>query len=119
MGTVHSQWSLVMGMKTMLTIVIFLLVLVNIFEAQGQKSPQLWREDGRCGEKYPLSNGTPGQCDPNGDGPKKGPCCSPKGFCGNTDNHCKCRACKDYSIAGVKIVPETLAKIKSPTPAVA
>merc|ERR1712106_462014 len=97
MGTVHSQWSLVMGMKTMLTIVIFLLVLVNIFEAQGQKSPQLWREDGRCGDKYPLTNGTPGRCDPAGDGPKKGPCCSPNGFCGNTGKHCECEGCVDYS----------------------
>merc|ERR1712106_388594 len=97
MGTVHSQWSLVMGMKTMLTIVIFLLVLVNIFEAQGQKSPQLWREDGRCGDKYPLPNGKPGQCDPAGDGPKKGPCCSPNGFCGNTGKHCTCEGCVDYS----------------------
>merc|ERR1712123_543437 len=94
---VHSQWSLVMGMKTMWNIVIFLLVLVNIFEAQGQKSPQLWREDGRCGEKYPLPNGTPGQCDPAGDGPKKGPCCSPNAFCGNTGKHCACEGCVDYS----------------------
>merc|ERR1712106_243941 len=65
--------------------------------SQGQKSSLLWREDGRCGEKFPLPNGKPGQCDPEGDGPRKGPCCSPKGFCGNTLKHCECETCIDYN----------------------
>jgi len=65
--------------------------------AKGQKSSLLWREDGRCGEQFPLPNGQPGQCDPAGDGPRKGPCCSPKGFCGNTVKHCDCSSCVDYS----------------------
>ena len=64
---------------------------------KGQKSSLLWREDGRCGEQFPLPNGQPGQCDPEGDGPKKGPCCSSKGFCGNTVKHCECSSCTDYS----------------------
>merc|ERR1719481_496137 len=59
-------------------------------------SQKLWRDDGKCGPKNPLADGTPGQCDPQGDGPKKGPCCSKTGFCGNTDKHC-CDGCKDYS----------------------
>jgi len=57
----------------------------------------LWREDGRCGPDHPLPDGSPGQCDPEGAAPRVGPCCSPKGFCGNTRNHCKCATCIDYS----------------------
>merc|ERR1712106_359378 len=98
MGTVHSRWSLIMGMNAMCNIILLLfLVLVTTFDAQGQQSPLLWREDGRCGVKYPLPSGTPGQCNPAGDGPKKGPCCSPNGFCGNTGKHCTCEGCVDYS----------------------
>ena len=41
-------------------------------------------------------NGEPSQCDPMGDGPKKGPCCSASGFCGNTDKHCNCPTCKVF-----------------------
>jgi len=91
------------------------LVLVLVCHVFGQN---LWREDGRCGKKYPLSDGSPGQCDPNGNGPKKGPCCSPKGFCGNTDRHCKCGTCKDYSITKVKSIPKMTSKQKTITPTV-
>jgi len=70
------------------------LLCLNFCSVQAQS---LWREDGRCGEEFPLPDGSPGQCDPAGDGPRKGPCCSPKGFCGNTDKHCKCGTCVDYS----------------------
>jgi len=58
---------------------------------------ELWREDGRCGPKYPLESGAPGQCNPEGNAPRVGPCCSKKGFCGNTENHCGCPTCVDYS----------------------
>merc|ERR1719268_587537 len=75
-----------------------------------QKSSLLWRKDGRCGNKFPLPNGSPGQCDPEGDGPKKGPCCSPKGFCGNTVKHCKCPTCIDYSNSTVKLREEQVDK---------
>merc|ERR1719481_626580 len=68
-------------------------------------SQKLWRDDGKCGPKNPLADGTPGQCDPQGDGPKKGPCCSKTGFCGNTDKHC-CDGCQDYSKVKPKLEKE-------------
>merc|ERR1711892_246044 len=94
----HTSQLVVKGPKQAMwnySILLFLGCL-SIFEAQAQKSSLLWREDGRCGDKYPVPTGTPGQCDPAGDGPKKGPCCSPKGFCGNTVKHCECETCVDY-----------------------
>ena len=51
-----------------------------------------WREDLRCGPNYPLQDGRPAQCDPNA----VYPCCSPAGWCGNTDAHCKCSGCNDF-----------------------
>jgi len=57
--------------------------------------PALYRQDLRCGPKYKLPNGEPAQCDPyNGNGHV---CCSPGGWCGKTDAHCKCAGCVDYS----------------------
>ena len=56
-----------------------------------------WRYDGRCGSYYPLPDGTPGQCDPDGDKP----CCSSNswnGECGSTTKHCTCRDCTDYKL---------------------
>jgi len=75
-----------------------------------------WREDGRCGTKYPLSDEvTPGQCDPLGDGPRKGPCCSNRGFCGNSRKHCKCRGCQDFSkLVGVLYPAGVRQEKKSP-----
>ena len=32
------------------------------------------------------------ECDPE----SENPCCSPFGYCGDTDEHCKCNACIDY-----------------------
>ncbi|XP_077991280.1 astacin-like metalloendopeptidase [Glandiceps talaboti] len=55
-----------------------------------------WREDLRCGSSYPLSDGSPSQCDPNG----IYPCCAPSGWCGNTVQHCDCASCTDYSGTG-------------------
>jgi hypothetical protein len=68
---------------------------------------EVWREDGRCGPDHPLVDGSPGQCDPEGAAPRVGPCCSPKGFCGNTRNHCKCATCIDFS----KAKPTTAAPV--------
>ena len=51
-----------------------------------------WRYDGRCGIKYPLPDGTPAKCDPDGDKP----CCSRYDECGNTTEHCTCEDCIDY-----------------------
>ena len=54
---------------------------------------QKWRYDGKCGGDYPLPDGTPGQCDSDGDKP----CCSSYGWCGNTDEYCTCGDCIDYN----------------------
>ena len=55
-----------------------------------------WRYDGNCGERYPLPDGTPAQCDPYG----LHPCCSSgwDGECGNTTEHCTCRRCTDFKL---------------------
>ena len=56
---------------------------------------QKWRYDGKCGSDHPLPDGTPGQCDPDGDNP----CCNDSyGVCGNTTEHCYCNRCTDYRI---------------------
>ena len=52
-----------------------------------------WRFDGRCGSKYPLPDGAPTECDPEG----QKPCCSElRRECGNTTRHCTCLTCIDY-----------------------
>ena len=54
---------------------------------------QKWRYDGRCGILYPLPDGSPAQCDPDG----KSTCCNDLwGECGDTANHCFCDNCTDY-----------------------
>ena len=55
-----------------------------------------WRYDGRCGSDYPLPDGSPAECDPDGENS----CCSGKldGVCGNTTEHCSCSDCVDYSV---------------------
>ncbi|XP_070538796.1 uncharacterized protein [Ptychodera flava] len=57
-----------------------------------RKSNQKWRDDFRCGSAFPLANGSPAECDPNGEYP----CCSPYDWCGNTGDHCSCASCVDY-----------------------
>ena len=44
-----------------------------------------------------MLNGAPYQCNPKLSGPKKGPCCSGWGHCGDTESHCSCDTCVDYS----------------------
>ena len=61
-------------------------------DLQESGGTQKWRYDGMCGKYYPLPDGTPGQCDPDGDKP----CCDRVGNCGNTADHCSCRECTDY-----------------------
>merc|ERR1712227_102875 len=54
-----------------------------------------WRDDLRCGPNFKSSSGKAAECDPNN---KHGyVCCSPHGWCGKTDAHCKCPNCIDYS----------------------
>jgi len=54
-----------------------------------------WRLDLRCGSRFSV-NGEPGECNPNG----KYPCCSPRGWCGITKQHCNCYRCIDFSNQG-------------------
>ena len=61
-----------------------------------------WRQDRRCGKDYPLPDGKPAQCNPEGPlGPKQaGPCCSEYGYCGGSSAHCECANCIDYRTVG-------------------
>merc|ERR1711892_198669 len=99
-----------MGWPTMARpiILLFLFSVISLTQCQ-----ELWREDGKCGAKHPLDDGSPGQCDPEGDGPKQGPCCSSKGFCGNTEKHCKCKGCIDYTKVLETSVLEKKAAVKA------
>ena len=58
---------------------------------------QKWRNDSRCGSRYPLPDGTPAECNPDEDKP----CCGRGRWsqCGNTSEHCSCRSCTDYKFA--------------------
>ena len=53
-----------------------------------------WKYNGRCGNEFPLPDGTPAQCDPD----SESPCCSDisGGYCGNTTEQCFCENCTDY-----------------------
>ena len=56
----------------------------------------LWREDHRCGYRFPLQDGhTPAQCNPE----SEDSCCSEFGWCGKTKDHCNCKTCIDYRTA--------------------
>jgi len=61
------------------------------------KQGKLWRSDGRCGKGFNNDMGTPGQCNPEASANREGPCCSSVNWCGNSDAHCKCDGCVDYS----------------------
>ncbi|KAL5247123.1 hypothetical protein ACHWQZ_G019098 [Mnemiopsis leidyi] len=58
----------------------------------------LWRKDLRCGPMFKLPNGMPAQCDPRS--AKKYSCCSKKGWCGASVQHCKCRGCVKFTDSG-------------------
>ena len=60
-------------------------------EWKESEGTQKWRYDERCGERYPLPDGTPSQCDPDGETP----CCSTNGWCGS---NCFCQGCIDYKL---------------------
>jgi len=55
---------------------------------------KLFRDDSKCGKQNKVDGG-PGQCDPDG----THPCCAPSGWCGNSEGHCNCQDCVDYSPA--------------------
>ena len=52
-----------------------------------------WRSDGRCGIYDFLPDGSPAECDPEGENP----CCNDNGYCSSADR-CFCRWCIDYKI---------------------
>ena len=55
---------------------------------------QKWRYDRRCSRYYPLPDGTPSQCDPDGENP----CCNFSNFCTNYEEGCRCNYCVDYRV---------------------
>ena len=57
-------------------------------------SESVMRPDKRCGPKFPLADGSPGQCDGN---VNKYRCCSAQGYCGNSIQHCDCNECTNFS----------------------
>ncbi|XP_063691145.1 uncharacterized protein LOC134823553 [Bolinopsis microptera] len=73
-----------------------LIVLVQGIFCQGEFEIK-WRSDGRCGTHYPLPDGSPAECDPDGDIP----CCDHTGMsgkCGNTTKECSYPGSVDYRI---------------------
>ena len=53
-----------------------------------------WRTDGRCGWRFPLSDGTPAECNPD----SIHPCCSLYGWCGNSREFCTGYGRTDYRV---------------------
>ena len=49
---------------------------------------------GRCGPSAPKIKGKEAICNPDD---KNFHCCSPSGWCGGTDEFCKCDGCVDHS----------------------
>ena len=71
-------------------------VIYNEWKESGGK--RKWRNDGKCGIMYPLLDGSPAECNPDGENP----CCleniSERGKCGNTTEYCSCPDCVDYRV---------------------
>ena len=76
----------------------FLVVILKVFVFFKCITVIKWRKDRRCGKDYPLPDGKPAHCNPDGPlGPKQaGPCCSEYGYCGGSPIHCECAKCIDY-----------------------
>ncbi|KAI8511690.1 hypothetical protein Bbelb_107900 [Branchiostoma belcheri] len=64
--------------------------------------------DGRCGPDFPVLPGVPGVCDIIG----PAPCCSADGRCGDSELHCDCPDCVDYSLVLVPDCPPGYHKLK-------
>ena len=62
-------------------------------EWQESGGEQRWRSDEFCGSMFPLPDGTPAECDPEGEKP----CCS-YSRCGNQADICQCHDCIDYRV---------------------
>merc|ERR550519_2202646 len=81
-----------MSLTSSLVTVTILATLILVGKIQAKA--KLWKDGGRCGPGNLLDDGvTPAQCNPTG----VYPCCSPNGWCGNTNAHCNCAGCVDYS----------------------
>ena len=70
----------------------------NITSTSGAGNTR-WRSDNKCGAFNPLSDGTPAECDPDGEHP----CCNAGVYgdteeCGNREEDCKCPNCVDYKL---------------------
>ena len=63
--------------------------LKNNTKTETRENLDRLRSDGRCGSKFPLTDGSPAQCNLKG----KDPCCSEDGYCGKD---CECDKCIDY-----------------------
>ena len=64
----------------------------NWRESEGR---QKWRYDGKCGSRFPLPDGLPSECDPDGEFP----CCDGLlGQCMNRMSSCQCHDCVDYRV---------------------
>ncbi|CAH1252412.1 PTPRF [Branchiostoma lanceolatum] len=55
-----------------------------------------WTEEGRCGPGVSAPGAEVAECNPH----SCNPCCSPWGWCGNTEDHCDCYDCVDYRAHG-------------------
>ena len=59
------------------------------------KGRNKFRHDGKCGRFFPLPDGAPGECNPDGDSP----CCDRRGWCVNSKSStCLCTGCVDYRV---------------------
>ena len=75
-----------MQIKRLLNILIFL-----NSDHQGSDERR-WRNNGKCGLRYPLSDGSPTECDPHG----HRPCCGISGICSNKTSTCDYPGSIDY-----------------------
>jgi len=75
------------------------------------KQGKLWRSDGRCGKGFNNDMGTPGQCNPEASANQEGPCCSSVNWCGNSDAHCKCDGCVDYSETAITPIEAKMSSV--------
>jgi len=59
------------------------------------------RSDVRCGDGFPLDDGSASECD----GTSQYPCCSNHGYCGPGAEHCSCAGCVDYRSGTAVVTP--------------
>ena len=64
-----------------------------MFQSLISSGEKRWNFYGLCGMNIPLPDGSPTECDPDGDTP----CCGAEGGCHNSPAHCSCQTCVDYN----------------------